>query len=372
MTSSAATTRPPRARSTRSEPWATASATSATSPSRPCRTIAEPTPSRSTAARARRTRAASLGTGPSRSLAFTPPSSLGGDNEDIPDWWNHVVNHLQGFGWPSANTDQLREAALAWESAASTVDGLTCQLDVAVSMLETQRSPEIPTATAVLATTRQDVSDLAKELRTLGSACNDYATQVDETRQTIKDLLHDLAVECAVSAGIGVGLSFFTFGGAGAVAAGVIAVRAVKYARLILAALRGLQAARAVATVRRSIPVIARVKRSLDKLKRARALVATYGRAARGKVLGQEALSPTQLKNLKRYYKKLPGQPGPTTVRDLGNGACSFTTKVPGHVPGSYAEYTKIVDETGETISYVKTVYAPDGRIVHIKDKMTE
>ena len=87
------------------------------------------------------------GDGPVQVAAFTPPTSLGGDNEDMPDWWNHVVDHLQGFGWPSANTDQLRDAASAWESAASTVDGLTGKIDVAVSMLETQRSPEIPTAT---------------------------------------------------------------------------------------------------------------------------------------------------------------------------------------------------------------------------------
>ena len=214
------------------------------------------------------------GDGPVQVAAFTPPTSLGGDNEDMPDWWNHVVDHLQGFGWPSANTDQLRDAASAWESAASsTVDGLTGKIDVAVSMLETQRSPEIPTALSVLGTTRGHVVDLAAQLRALGGACRDYGTQVDETRQTIKDLLHDLAVECAVGAGIGVGLSFFTFGGAGAVAAGVIAARAIKYAHRILTALRALRAARAIPKIAKTVPELGRIRMALENLKAARALV---------------------------------------------------------------------------------------------------
>ncbi len=66
----------------------------------------------------------------------------------------------------------------------------------------------------------------------------------------------------------------------------------------------------------------------------------------------------------------MPGSPEKTVVRDLGDGTVSYTTKVPGNVPGSYAEYTKIVDETGTTIGYVKTTFGPDGRIIHIKDKM--
>ena len=35
---------------------------------------------------------------------FTPPSSLGGDNEDLPDFWNEIVDHLEGFAWPNADT----------------------------------------------------------------------------------------------------------------------------------------------------------------------------------------------------------------------------------------------------------------------------
>ncbi len=235
------------------------------------------------------------GDGPVEVTAFTPPTSLGGDNDDLPDWWNHVVDHLQGFGWPSANTDQLRDAATAWESAASTVDGLTGKIDVAVAMLETQRSPEIPTALSVLGTTRGHVVDLAAQLRALGEACRDYGTQVDETRQTIKDLLHDLAVECAVSAGIGVGLSFFTFGGAGVVAGGVIAARAVKYAVRILSALKALRAARAVVRIGAVTARLGPIRLALENLRTARALV-------RMKELPRAKMT-TNLKQLESKFK---------------------------------------------------------------------
>lgn len=205
--------------------------------------------------------------------AFSPPTSLGGDNTDMPDWWNHVVDHLQGWGWPSANTGQLREAAQAWRAAGSEVGWLTANLDSARAQLAQQRSPEISTALGILRTTGANVTELSSCLVALGDACDDYATQVEQTRQTIKDLLRDLAIECGVTAGISVGLSFVTFGGAAAVGAGVIAARAARYATRIIAALKALRAARAVITVSRHAPRLNRVRRAFENLKTARALV---------------------------------------------------------------------------------------------------
>jgi len=37
------------------------------------------------------------------------------------------------------------------------------------------------------------------------------------------------------------------------------------------------------------------------------------------------------------------------------DGTVQFETKVPGRVPNSYALYTKVVDESGNTIKYTKT-----------------
>lgn len=310
-----------------------------------------------------------LGAGPVDVAPFTPPTALGGDNDDVPDWWNHVVDHLQGFGWPSANTDQLRDAAAAWRSAADTVESLGGDIDVAIGHLESQRSPEIPTALQVLGGAKRNAADLAAALRAQGDCCEDYARQVDETRETIRNLLKDLAIECGVTAGIGIGLSFVTFGGAGAVSAGVIAARAVRYARLILAALRGLKAARAVAGLAAATPRLMRLKTAFDKLKQAQRMVRAFQVSRRGTVIGRPALNARQTANYNRFLKKFSRDLPEPEIRQLPDGNLSYTTTVPGRVPGSYAEYTKIVDEAGKTVDVVKTTYGPDGKIIHIKDK---
>ena len=243
------------------------------------------------------------GEGPVTVSAVSLPSSLGGDNEDMPDWWNHVVDHLQGWGWPSANTDQLRSAASAWKTAAGQVNGLTGKIDTAIAHLRGQRSPEIPTATRVLTTTKGHINDLADCLTEQGAACEDYAKQVDETRQTIKDLLKDLAIECGVTAGASVALSFVTFGGAAAVGAGVIAARAVKYAHRILTALKALKAARAVLKLAKNAPKLNRVRKALEDLKTARKL-AQLKQIARPKA----KYDPKQLQKKYKHAEGLRGQ----------------------------------------------------------------
>ena len=52
------------------------------------------------------------------------------------------------------------------------------------------------------------------------------------------------------------------------------------------------------------------------------------------------------------------------------DGAIHVSTKVPGRVPASYALYDKVVAASGRTIAYTKTTVAPDGSIIHIKDKL--
>ena len=80
-------------------------------------------------------------------------------------------------------------------------------------------------------------------------------------------------------------------------------------------------------------------------------------------------LTPEQAKNFQRYVNMLPKGAKDVTIRNLPNGEKEFSANVPGKVPGSYAIYTKMVDAAGTTTSYVKTTYAPDGSIVHVKIK---
>lgn len=195
-------------------------------------------------------------------------------------------------------------------------------------------------------------------------------TTLDETRETIQGLLKDLAIECGVTAGVSVALSFVTFGGAAAVGGDVIAARAIRYARLVLAALRGLRAARALDKIAISAPKLARARQTLDKFRKARRVADTYRQTRKGEKISRTALDAKQAKNLKRFEKKLPSGADETAVRQLPNGSTSFTSTVPGRVPGSYAEYTKVVDAAGGTTKYIKTTYGPDGKIIHIKNKM--
>lgn len=89
-----------------------------------------------------------------------------------------------------------------------------------------------------------------------------------------------------------------------------------------------------------------------------------------GRVLSHTDLNPAQLSNFTRYTKKLPAGAESTIITRGADGAVQLSTKVPGRVPGSYATYDKVVDASGTTIGYTKTTVAPDGTIVHIKDKL--
>ncbi len=81
-------------------------------------------------------------------------------------------------------------------------------------------------------------------------------------------------------------------------------------------------------------------------------------------------LNEAQAYNLKRFDQKLPKAAREIQVLSGKNGQRIFRSDVPANnIPGSFARYEKIVDSTGKTVSYTKTTYAPDGRVVHIKIK---
>lgn len=81
-------------------------------------------------------------------------------------------------------------------------------------------------------------------------------------------------------------------------------------------------------------------------------------------------LNAGQLAHLTRYTSKFPATAEGTVITAGENGVVTFTTRVPGRVPGSSATYAKTVDEAGTTIGYVKTTIAPDGTVVSVKDKL--
>ena len=82
------------------------------------------------------------------------------------------------------------------------------------------------------------------------------------------------------------------------------------------------------------------------------------------------SLNSEQLANLKRFQERLPKNAGSVRIYDLPNGGKAFLADVPARsIPGSFATYEKQIDSTGQTLFYTKTTYAPDGSIVHVKQK---
>ena len=165
------------------------------------------------------------------------PSSLGSDLSSFPDELNWILDQVEGFVWPNADTSRLREAGLTWQQTADGVERLTDYCTTAVTMFDTQRSPEIPLAVDATHDLESMIADLGTHLRTIGQACDQYADDVDEQRHNILDLIYDLLRDAVIIQGIGILLGTVTAGltaaGAAAINLAKIAAEAPKLIRII-------------------------------------------------------------------------------------------------------------------------------------------
>ena len=227
-------------------------------------------------------------------------SSLGANDADVPEFWNEILDHLEGYAWPDADTGRLRDAAATWWSAASGVEELTSSCDTAAARLESQESPEVPLAVRAVADLRGAVSDLAAEMRSVGDACEEYAAGVEEHRAIIRGIIADMALEAGLSIVAGAVVGFVTFGGGAAAGGAIAGWRIAIAAKKILTALRALHdlariraAARLTAVVERIGPlrsVLLRLKRGkrLRRIEKAEA-----ARGAPGTPLDVSTRPPT-------------------------------------------------------------------------------
>lgn len=209
---------------------------------------------------------------PREVAAITPPSALGGDASDTPEFWDLIVDHLQGWAWPSADTDRLRQAAGTWETVGAALDRVPSSCEVARTHLSAQRSPEIAMATRAVSEVEQAATDLAAECRNIATSCTEYAEKVDGTKDLVRGLLKDLAIEIGATAVVSGLASLVTFGGAAAVGASVALARAVSYARRVVVALQGIRAIRAIGIMIRTVDKATDVTRLLRKFRSARNL----------------------------------------------------------------------------------------------------
>ncbi|WP_435770340.1 HNH/ENDO VII family nuclease [Nocardioides sp. SYSU DS0651] len=243
--------------------------------------------------------------GPVEVGAYTPPTSEGGDNEDLPEFWNHIQDHLEGFAWPNADVARLREAATAWTNRGSWILGLQDKCETAMNQLEGVESPEIPMAVSALQVLRSSVGDVAQAFVDTGAACTAYADEVENQREVIKGILRDLAIEAGITAVASGVLSFVTFGGSALAGGAIAGWRITAAARKIIRALQALKAAAKAGAVAKLTAAGAKVRSLRVKLER-------FARARKVDAVPQRP---------QRVNGKLPkkGEPGSYGYDDAGN-----------------------------------------------------
>ncbi len=202
----------------------------------------------------------------------SPPSSLGADEPSfgVVDRW--ILDQVEGFVWPGADVGLLRDAAQAWRRAALGVALLSDHVEVAATMVEHQRSPEIPTVLACLSDVSALVSDVGADLAALAGACEDYAAAVEETHARTRALLAEISQMIVEGAALSVVVGGLTggLGASGAAAAAVIRVRA--HAPRFHALLVGLRATAASSA--------SRMRAARESLQDLRARLDRYGKVA--------------------------------------------------------------------------------------------
>ncbi len=216
-------------------------------------------------------------------LPCSLPSSLGGDLGGLPGWASWILDQVEGFVWPDADTDLLREAAACWRSASVQVADLAAYCTTAIRSFTNLRSPEVPIAIEVTESMAARCQAVADQCGVVARACETYADHVDEQRAAILDLVHDLIRDAVIIQGIGIVLGAFTAGttaaGAAALNAARIAAAAPRFLRII-STLRSL-ASTCAAPLRVAASALRDVRLELSVFRHARITLASTHDAER-------------------------------------------------------------------------------------------
>lgn len=263
-------------------------------------------------------------------LPCVPPSSLGGDLAGLPGWASWILDQVEGFVWPDADVDRLREAAACWRAASLQVTDLTWYCDSAARGFLAQRSPEVPIAVEVTERLSGHCRAVADQCAVLARACSDYADHVEEQRAAILDLVHDLIRDAVIIEGIGIVLGAVTVGTTAAAAtalnAAKIAAAAPRFMRII-EVLRTL-ASTCAAPVRLAASALRDVRLELAVFRNARTTVASaydaerLARVARLReiVHNLRLFNPRDLRGLSRDQVKELLAGWPVTASRRGEG----------------------------------------------------
>jgi hypothetical protein len=286
-------------------------------------------------------------------LPCSLPSALGGDLSGLPSWAAWVLDQVEGFVWPDADTDQLRAAAAAWRAASAQVADLDSYCTSAIQSFASLRSAELPIAIEVTSALLVRCRTVGDQCAALASACEAYADHVDEQRAMVLDLVHDLLRDAVIIEGIGLVLGAFTAGGSAAAALAINAARIAEAAPRLLRIIETLRslAATCAAPIRVAAEMLRDVRAELAVFRRVRITVASAFDAERLMRLERlrstvrsprlfdprelEGLSPTQLRRLLHDWPVRPSSEGVGTVfRDPANYGRHIRV-MEGYPPGS-------------------------------------
>ncbi len=151
-------------------------------------------------------------------VEMASPNSATGPGETV--WF--LPGPLARF-WPNAHTDRMRTAAAAWHNTAAAVTSLSGDAVASLSGLESgdDTAAAISSFVSQIYTPGDNSTVLAgtaQICKSIGDACDQYASAVDSKRSDVKNALLGAGIAVGVTTIIGVLGTIFTGGGSDAAA----------------------------------------------------------------------------------------------------------------------------------------------------------
>jgi hypothetical protein len=181
-----------------------------------------------------------------RVLPIALPGSAGAQEPGLGEVETWILDRIEGFVWPGADTERLRDAAVTWRHAGEGVQDLLDHCDRATTELGRQRSPEIPLALDAVDEIADAIREVSGQLVTVATACDEYAAQVEEVHARTRALLAEIAQMIVEGIVLSAAVGLITGGAASGAVAGAtlarIAAQAPRFHALLLTLRAGVSA----------------------------------------------------------------------------------------------------------------------------------
>ena len=155
---------------------------------------------------------------------------LGTPCGEIMEWIENFLKDAAGIVIPTADTGKVTTAASAWSAFSSDLTAASSSLSASLPATLASEFPQSGAVSAARDKLVEMLDGLSTDAGAISAGCTDYANNVEAIRGELRAMLGQLALEVAIDIGVGVALSFFSFG-AGALAG--IAKAATTVARWI-------------------------------------------------------------------------------------------------------------------------------------------